>query len=221
MSQLSAVLRKEMLLQWRGRAAFVSVFAFGVSALLLFSFGIGPNSEALRLYAASFLWIALLLGSTLTLSESFRVEGEQRASEGMLLLPVDSRLFFLGKAFANWMQLALLGVSLVPVMTVLYDATPRRLMMLVVIILSGTAGLAAPGTLYAAMAASSRARQVLLPLLLFPLVVPALLASVKATTLVITGDPMEELGGWMKLLLSFDLIYWALTALLFGKVLEE
>lgn len=221
MSQLSAVLRKESLLQWRGRASFVAVFAFGVSTLLLFSFGIGPNSEALRQYAASFLWIALLLGSTLTLAESFRLETEQRGGEGMLLLPVDARIFFLAKAIANWVELAVLGLSLVPVMMVLYDAPPQRLFVLVLIIIAGTAGLAAPGTLYAAMAASSRARQVLLPLLLFPLVVPALLAAVKATSLVITGDPMMQLGDWIKLLLAFDLIYWALCALLFGKVLEE
>jgi heme exporter protein B len=221
LSQLGAVLRKESLLQWRGKSAFVAVFAFGVSTLLLFSFGIGPDSRALRLYSAAFLWIALLLGSTLTLAESFRVETEQRAGEGMLLLPVDARIFFLGKALANWAELALLGITLVPIMMVLYDATPQRLIALVLIVIAGTAGLAAPGTLYAAMAASSRARQILLPLLLFPLVVPALLAAVKATSLVILGDPMQQLGPWVKLLLSFDLIYWSLCVLLFGKVLEE
>lgn len=221
MTALGAVLRKEALLQWRGRSSFVAVYAFGVSTLLLLSFGIGPNSEHLRLYAASFLWIVLLLGSTLTLAESFRIESEQRAGEGMLLLPVDARLFFLGKALANWLELALLGVALLPIIVVLFNATPQSVGVLIVIIVAGTAGIAAPGTLYAAMSASSRARQVLLPLLLFPLVVPALLAAVKASTLAVTGDPMNQLGDWIKLLLSFDLIYWGLCALLFGKVLEE
>ena len=89
--QLTAVLRKEFLLQWRTRAQFMAVFVFGATSLLLFSFAIGPNSEALRQFAGGFLWLALLLSSTLTLSESFQTEIEQRALEGMLLLPTTPR----------------------------------------------------------------------------------------------------------------------------------
>ena len=89
------------------------------------------------------------------------------------------------------------------------------------VILLGAAGLSAPGTLYAAMAAQARARQMLLPLLLFPLVVPVLLSAVKATSLVTTGDPMGQLRSWVLLLVSFDAIYWSLCGLLFERVVEE
>jgi heme exporter protein B len=85
----------------------------------------------------------------------------------------------------------------------------------------GAAGLSAPGTLYAAMTAQVRAKQTLLPLLLFPLIVPVLLASVKATSLVILGDPMEQGKPWIVLLLAFDLIYWSLCGLLYGRVVED
>ena len=85
----------------------------------------------------------------------------------------------------------------------------------------GTAGLSAPGTLYAAMTAQVRSKQTLLPLLLFPLIVPALLASVKATSLIILGDPMNQVRSWIVLLASFDAIYWSLCGLLFGNVVEE
>ena len=218
---LTAALRKELLLQWRTRGQFMAVFVFGAAALLLFSFAIGPNTEALRTFSAGFLWLGLLLSSTLTLAESFHAEMENRALEGLLLLPASPLALYYGKAIANWLQLTILGIALVPVMVVLYDAGTVQLLKLLLIILLGTAGLSAPGTLYAAMTAQVRAKQTLLPLLLFPLIVPALLASVKATSLVILGDPMDQARSWIGLLCAFDLIYWSLCGLLYGRVVEE
>lgn len=218
---LIAALRKELLLQWRTRAQLMAVFVFGASALLLFSFAVGPNAEILKQFSAGFLWLGLLLSSTLTLAESFHSEMENRALEGLLLLPADPRALYYGKAIANWIQLVLLGGALVPVMVILYDAGTTRIASLLLIIALGTAGLSAPGTLYAAMTAQVRSKQTLLPLLLFPLIVPALLASVKATSLVVLGDPMGQSGAWIKLLVAFDAIYWSLCGLLFGRVVED
>ena len=195
MSQLLAALRKEALLQWRTRVQLAAVFVFGATSLLL--------------------------SSTLTLAESFQSEMEQRALEGLLLLPAAPPALFFGKALSNWAQLTMLGVALVPVMVVLYDAVPAGLAGLLGIILLGTAGLSAPGTLYAAMTSQARAKQTLLPLLLFPLVVPVLLAAVKATSLLILGDPMGQLRSWALLLLVFDAIHWSLCGLLFGRVVED
>jgi heme exporter protein B len=199
----------------------MAVFVFGAAALLLFSFAIGPDASALRTFSAGFLWIGLLLSSTLTLAESFHAEMENRALEGLLLLPSDPHALYYAKAIANWLQLALLGIALVPVMVVLYDAGTTRLLNLLLVIILGTAGLSAPGTLYAAMTAQLKAKQTLLPLLLFPLIVPALLASVKATSLVILGDPMGQARPWIVLLIAFDLIYWSLCGLLYGRVVED
>jgi heme exporter protein B len=214
-------LRKELLLQWRTRGQFMAVFVFGAAALLLFSFAIGPNASALRTFSAGFLWLGLLLSSTLTLAESFHAEMENRALEGLLLLPSDPRALYYAKAIANWLQLLLLGIALVPIMVVLYDAGTTRLLLLLLVIALGTAGLSAPGTLYAAMTAQVKAKQTLLPLLLFPLIVPALLASVKATSLAILGDPMGQAVPWVVLLAAFDLIYWSLCGLLYGRVVED
>lgn len=218
---LTAALRKELLLQWRTRSQMMAVFVFGATALLLFSFAIGPDASALRTFSAGFLWLGLLLSSTLTLAESFHSEMENRALEGLLLLPSDPRALYYGKAIANWLQLTLLGIALVPVMVVLYDAGTTQLLKLLGIIVLGAAGLSAPGTLYAGMTAQVKAKQMLLPLLLFPLIVPALLGSVKATSLVILGDPMDQLNAWITLLAAFDLIYWSLCGLLYGRVIEE
>jgi len=220
-TQWLAALRKDLLLQWRTRAQVMAIFVFGASALLLFSFAIGPNAEALRQHAAGFLWLALMLASTLTLAESFQSEMEERAFEGLLLLPASARALYYGKAVANWIQLALVGVGLIPVMVILYDAATPRLLALLGIIILGSAGLSAPGTLYAAMTSQARAKQTLLPLLLFPLVVPVLLSAVKATSLLILGDPMGQLRPWAVLLICFDLIHWSLCGLLFDRVVED
>jgi len=218
---LTAALRKELLLQWRSRGQIMAVFVFGAASLLLFSFAIGPSAEALRTFSGGFLWLGLLLSSTLTLSESFHAEMENRALEGLLLLPSNPRALYYGKAIANWIQLSVLGIALVPVMVVLYDAGTTALLKLLAIILLGSAGLSAPGTLYAAMTAQVKSKQTLLPLLLFPLIVPALLASVKATSLAILGDPMNQSLSWIGLLCAFDLIYWSLCGLLYVRVIED
>jgi len=218
---LLILLEKDLRLQWRERAQGVAILAFGGAALLLFSFAVGPDSAALRQQAAGFLWLALLLASTLSLAESFEREMEDSALEGVLLLPASPRAVFYGKALANWIRLALVGAALVPGVVVLYDAGTLRLAELFGLILLGTAGLSAPGTLYSAMTVQARARQTLLPLLLFPLVVPVLIAAVKATSLLILGDPMGQLAAWARLLLAFDLIYWSLCGLLFGRVVED
>jgi heme exporter protein B len=218
---LFAALRKDLLLQWRGRAQLIAIFAFGAAALLLFSFAIGPDSQSLRQHAAGFLWLGLLLASTLSLAESFEREMEEQALEGLLLLPVSARALYYGKSIANWAHLTLLGVALVPVMVVLYDAGTLRLLSLFGVILLGSAGLSAPGTLYAAMTSQTRARQTLLPLLLFPLVVPVLLAAVKATSLLILGDPMGQFRPWITLLAVFAVLHWSLGGLLFGRVVED
>jgi heme exporter protein B len=218
---LLAAIRKELLLQWRTRAQFLAVLVFGATALLLFSFAIGPNAESLRLYSAGFLWLGLLLSSTLTLAESFQHEMENRAFEGLLLLPADARALYYGKAIANWLQLSILGTVLIPVMVVLYDAGTNKVPAMIGIILLGSAGISAPGTLYAAMAQQAKAKQMLLPLLLFPLIVPVLLASVKATSLLILGDPMAQARSWTVLLAAFDAIYWSICGLLFDRVVED
>jgi heme exporter protein B len=219
--QLLAALHKELLLQWRTKAQLLAIFVFGAASLLLFSFAIGPDSSALRQHAAAFLWLGLMLSSTLTLAESFQSEMEQRALEGLLLLPAGARALYYGKAISNWAQLTLLGVGLIPLMVVLYDAPMPHPFALVGVIMAGTAGLSAPGTLYAAMTSQARAKQTLLPLLLFPLVVPVLLSAVKATSLLILGDPMGQVRSWVLLLLSFDAIHWSLCGFLFDRVVED
>lgn len=221
--QTLTVLRKDLLLEWRSRARLVSVVLFGVVALALFSFAAGADSTVLEETAAGFLVLALLLSSTLALTESFRFEREDGAMEGLLLLPVDPVALFYGKALGNTLFLALLGPVLAVAAVVFYavDTGPAALARLVALWVLAAAALSAPGTLYAAMTSQVRGQDVLLPLIHYPLVIPVLLASVKAIDLILGGDPMRQLGSWTTLLAAFAAIYWLLGGLLFPFTIEE
>ncbi len=221
--QAVIILGKDALLEWRGRSRFVSVLLFGVVTLLLFSFAVGPDSSALRAGAAGFLVLALLLSSTLGLAESFRLEQEDRGLEGLLLVPVEPLAIFYGKALGSTLLLLVLAPVLVPIALVLYavELDWVSLGQLLGIWLLAAAGLSAPGTLYAAMTSRLRSQDVVLPVLLFPLVVPVLLGSVKAMALALAGDPMGQMRSWLLLLAGFDVIYWSLCGVLFPFAIEE
>jgi heme exporter protein B len=216
------LLRKDLLLEWRSRARINALVFFALATLLLFSFALGPDTALLRRNAGGYLWLALLLSSVLALGESFRVERENASMEGLRLVPVDARAVFLSKAIANAALLFALAVVLIPVLIALLDV---RLVlswgMLAALLALGCLAIAAPGTLYGAIASQARARDVLLPLLLFPVLVPALVAAAKGTALAFEGDPMSQFPSWLALLGGFDLLYWGLGVLLFPRVIEE
>ncbi len=222
LAQVVAVARKDVLIEWRGRARINAVAFFGVTTLVLFSFAIGPDPISQTAHAGAYLWLALMLASVLALGESFRVETENEALEGLRLLPVHPMALFLGKALVNAAVLLGLSVSLLPLTAVLYSARLEENGATLLLVLTlGALGVAAPGTLYAAVASRARAREVLLPLLLFPLIIPVLMGAVKATTLLMLGDVMTQVGSWLRLLAAFDIIYWTLCALLFARVIED
>lgn len=216
------VLRKDLLIEWRTRARLNALVFFAIATLLLFSFALGPDTVMMRKHAAGYLWLGLLFSSMLSLGESFRIESENLAMDGLKLIPVDPRAIFLGKTMGNTLLLWLLSLVLLPVTIALFDVNVALgWPTLVGIFLVGSMAISAPGTVYAAIASHARARDVLLPLLLFPILIPALLAVVKATHLVFEGDLMDQLRSWMRLLGCFAIIYWTLGFLLFPKVLED
>jgi heme exporter protein B len=219
--QIVQILRKDLLIEWRARSRAFALACFMVTILLLFSFAVGPDTATLRAHAGAYLWLSLLLSSTLLLAQSFHVEVESGAIETVMLAPTSPPALFYGKALANASQLVLLGCIALPAVLGLFDGQIKESpLMLGAAIVLGCAGLAAPGTLYSALTARLGARQLLLPLLLFPLIVPCLLASVKATSLVMMGDPMDQVPSWLQLLVAFDVLYWAVCGVLFGRVID-
>lgn len=222
MRQFFPLLQKDLWIGWKGRSRWVGLGTYGVALLLTFSFALGADSDALRTHAAAYLWISLLSASTLLLAQSFQHETEAGALEGLLLVPVSPMALFYAKAAASWAQLLALGAMLLPFSLVLFDLRgDTSLPDLALVLALGTAGLVGPGTLYAALTARLASKQVMLPVLLFPLVIPPVAAAVKGTQLALLGDPMGQITSWIGLLLVFDLLYWSLGGILLGKVLDE
>ena len=220
--QIVGILYKDLLIEWRARSRLFALGSFALTTLLLFGFAVGPATDVLRRHAAGYLWLSVLFTSTALLSRSMQVEEESGAVDSLLLAPTRPAAMFYGKALANSAQLLFLGVLMLPVTLVLCDAqVTEPWWRLAASLLLGSMALAAPGTLYSALTARISGQQLLMPLLLFPLVVPALLAAVKSTSLVLLGDVMGQSGSWLQLLLFFDIIYWSLCGVLFGRVVES
>lgn len=217
------LLAKDLRVEWRGRVRFFSIVLFGGITLVLFSFAIDTEGGMAAAMAPGFLTLALLLSSTLGLSESFRVERENRSLEGLLLLPVEPAVLFYAKALGNFVFLVMLAPVLLPTAIVIYgiETGPAGVLGVLGVWLLAAAALAAPGTLYAAMTSRAASQDVLLPLLLFPLVIPVLIAAVKSSELLLHGDPMDQAPSWLLLLAAFDVIYWSLGGVLARVAMEE
>lgn len=218
---LTILVTKELTLEGQALLRINTLLPFSVLILLLFSLAVGPVPALLCRLAPAFIWLALLLSSVLSLAQSQAVETAHEAQEGLRLLGVGADALYLSKALANTLFLTALGAVLLPVAVALYGVTvvaPWWQLLLAQCL--GAGAIAAPGTLFAALTAQVRNKDMLLPLLLFPILVPGLLAAVRLTTLLMQGDPMQELPGWLALLLVFNAMYWLLGTLLFERVVE-
>jgi heme exporter protein B len=219
--QTIAVLRKELLTEWRQPTRVVGVFFFALACALMVAFAT-PESTLLPRIAGGTLWLSLLLASTRSLDQSYAVEHEHGAMEGLLLWPVDPVAVFYGKAIANTLLLFAVSVSLLPFLIAVFAADLQGdYLQFVAVLVLGCAGLAAPGTLYGLIASQARGSSVLLPLLMFPVVVPALLIGANATTKLLEGDAMGSAPYWLVGLLVFDVVHWSLDALFYGRLMED
>src|ERR1041384_1907800 len=221
---------KDTLTEGRTKAAFNAMAFFAGLVLMIFAFaldvdvpGFGPRGQTLLQFVSpGLLWVAILLTAVLALGRSFQIEMENGALEGLRLYPGDRRSIGVGKILSNVLTLVAMELVIVPVGALLYNLDLwAKLPALAGVLFLATLGLAAVGTFYAALTANLRAREVMLPLLLFPVMVPVVLAAVKATFLILNGDLMNELSTWVQLLVVYDLVFVTVCTLAFAYVLEE
>jgi heme exporter protein B len=219
--RVRAIIWKDLASERRSKAGFNAVAFLGVLILLLFGFALGPDTQALREAAAGALWLAILFAGVLAFNRSYQLELDGGALEPLLLYPAPRWTLFAGKLIANLLFVLLVEVVVVPAAIVLFhaDASAQWAAQLGVLLL-GSVGFVALGTFYAAMASRSRAREVLLPLLLFPMLVPVLLASAEASKAMLAGDPMHNAGAWVRLLAAFDAIFLVASTFAFDYVIE-
>lgn len=217
-----AIARKDALAELRGRHAAGSTLFFAALVLLLFGFALGPDSRRLTEAAPGLLWLAIVFGGLLTVARLHQLEADDGALDQLARYPVDRRAIYGGKVLAGIGAMLVLGGLLLPLVAILYGldvagAWPA----LVATLLLGAIGFAATGTFYAGVTVRMRAREVMLPLLMLPVIAPLLLGAVKATAAALGGDPFNELGSWLQLLAGFDLIMLVAGAATYGHLLEE
>lgn len=222
LTRAAALAWKDLTTERRTKANFNAVVFLAGLILLLFGFALGPDANALRAAAAGVLWLTVLFSGVLAFNRSYQLELENGALEMLLLYPGSRKAIFLGKLLANLAFVLLVEILVVPIAAILYDLPLSGPMPgLAAVLVLGTIGFVTLGTFYASMASRVRAREVLLPLLLFPMIVPVLLASVEATSAILAGDPMGDAGAWLRLLVAFDAIFIVASLFAFEHVIDE
>ena len=217
-----AIARKDAMAELRGRHAAVSTLFFAAVVLLLFGFALGPDSARLSAAAPGFLWLAVVFAGILAVNRLHLLETDDGALEQLALYPISRRAIYAGKALAGTAVMLVLGLLVLGAVGVLFavDIATAAVPLIGTVIL-GAVGVAAVGTFYAGVTVRLRAREVMLPLLMLPVLAPLLLAAVKATAAALAGDPFGELGAWLQLLVAFDLIMIVAGAATYGYLLED
>ncbi|MGI8618932.1 MAG: heme exporter protein CcmB [Gemmatimonadaceae bacterium] len=219
--RVRAIARKDVTTELRAKAGFNSVVSLGVTILILLGLALGPDAQALRDAAVGAVWLALLFSGVLAFNRSFQVELETGALESLLQYPGPRWTIFAGKLLGNLIFLSLMAAIVVGVGIVLFSVRiPSRWPGLLGVLALGLLGLVVLGTFYASMASRSRAREVLLPLLLFPMLVPVLVAATTASKALLGADLMHDAGAWIRLLAAYDLIFLIATFIAFEHVIE-
>lgn len=203
--QVFLIFKKDVMAELRQFHHLLSVLLFGLMLLLLFSFALSVDPELMRKMSPGLFWLAIFFTSILTLGHSFHEETSEGQWEGLLLMGADPKALFLGKLFGNLFVVTVLQLFILPLLVILFDQTLT--IKLGFVLLLGSFGIATLGTFYAGLTAAFREGQVLLPLLLFPMLVPVLLCAVNATTLALARDLFGQQIAWLKLLIVFDTIF--------------
>lgn len=214
------ILRKDLRAEFRSRELLSSMGLFAFLAILVFSFALELNRTVRQEVISGVLWVTIIFAVILGLNRSMVNEREQGSMDAMLIAPIDRASIFVGKMLANFIFALTVGVILLPVMTILYNITLFQ-PLLVVILLLGTLGFSAIGTLLSAMTVQTRSRETLLPIIMLPAALPVLLAVVRASNGVILDQPADLWGTWLGTLLVIDLMYILMCFVLFPFVVED
>ena len=210
---------KDMIAEWRTKEMFSSMFVFILLVIVIFKFSFDLRVSNATLLVPGILWAALTFAGTLQLGRSASLEAEDAHVDGLLLAPVPRSSIYVGKALGNIVFMSITELIMLPIFSALFNLNLFRPLILLAVFL-GTVGFASVGTLLSTMAANSRAREVMLPVLLFPIVLPVIIAAVKLTSGVLDGGTWQELAVWVRFLIAFDVVFLVISLMTFRFVVE-
>ncbi len=219
-TKIFVIFWKDMLMEFRTREIIISVLVFALLVLVIFSFAFGTGIDVTEMTAPGILWVALTFGGVIGLSRTFAVEKENSRLEGLMLCPVDRAVIYWGKLAGSFTFMLAVAVVVTPIFLALFNL-PIFLPRLALVIVLALTGFAAVGTLFSALAVNTRARDIMLPILFLPVVVPVIVSAVKATAPVLAGAPWGDMLTWLQIMIAFDIIYLVAATLVFEFVVEE
>jgi heme exporter protein B len=214
------IVRKDLRAELRSKELISSMFLFALLSILIFSFALELERTAREEAITGVLWVTIVFASIIGLNRSMAMEREQGNFDGLLIAPIDRSAIFFGKFIGNLVFAVVVGLLLLPLMTILYNKS-LLLPLLTLVLLLGTFGFSAIGTLLATMTVQTRARESLLPIVMMPVALPVLLAAVKASTGILNATPMGDWVTWLQILFVVDVVYIVTCFLLFPFVIEE
>jgi heme exporter protein B len=217
---MGAIIRKDLAAEWRSRELFSAMLVFALLVILIFNFALELDARARASVTSGVLWVTFAFAGTLGLNRSMATEKDRGCLDGLLLAPVDRAVIYFGKAIGNLVFMLIVELIVLPIYSVLYNTNLFHPGLLMVVLL-GSIGYVAVGTLLSAMAVQTRTRDILLPILLFPLVIPVLIAAVKASGGFLQGFTFSEVQNWINLLIVYDVIFIAISFMIFDYVVEE
>jgi heme exporter protein B len=197
------------------------MLVFALLVILIFNFALELDAAERASVTSGVLWVTFVFAGTLGLNRSMAIEKDRGCLDGLLLAPVDRTAIYFGKAVANLVFILVVAAIVLPVYSVLYNTNLLAQPGLMLVILLGAEGYVAVGTLLATMAVQTRTRDILLPILLFPVVIPVLVAAVKASSGFLQGLPVDEITPWLNLLVTYDVVFTAVAFMVFDFVVEE
>jgi heme exporter protein B len=215
-----AIVHKDFSSEFRSRELLSAMLVFSLLVIIIFNFALELDIKVRQSVTAGVLWTTFAFAGTLGLNRSMSVEKDRGCMDGLLLAPVDRSAIFFGKAISNLAFMLLVEIIVLPIYSLLYNVNLFQPGLLLVILL-GSIGYISVGTLLAAMSVQTRTRDVMLPILLFPIAIPVLLASVKASNGFLNGAEFSEILAPLNLLIVYDLIFIALPLMFFEYVVEE
>jgi heme exporter protein B len=215
-----AIAWKDLRAEARSKEILSAMFVFALLAILLFSFALELDRTGRAASAGGVLWVTLVFAGTLGLGRSLGREKDEGSLDGLLLTPVDRSALFFGKLVGNFIFMLIVGLVLLPLLTILFDVSFFQPLIVVSLVL-GILGYAGVGTLIASMSVYTRGREVMLPILLLPIALSILIPAVRATRGLLEGAPLGELSAWFNMLIGTNVIYITLGYMLFDYVVEE
>ena len=220
--QAYLLLRKDLLLEWRRRDSLLTMFFFGTLLLFVFHFAFDMPPDKVVELAPALLWLAFLFTGTLGLAQLFQAERDNHCLDALLLSPLDRGALFLAKTALNLILMLLVESVVIPLFWILFNLGSWNLLpQLFLVTLLGTLGFCALGTITAAITLRARARELLLPLVLFPLMIPVILATIRCMEMVLRTGSFGDAIAWLRLLIGFDVIFLTIGVLIFDWVIES